>query len=606
LADTDAARDRRPSALVLLAIFLVLAFVMTFRDPGRFATHVVGDAADGLLVVWILGWVQHAIPHGWDAIWNANSFHPAPDTLAYAESMLPVAIAQWPLKALFGTAVGLNILSIAAETASLWFMYRLALRLSGSWPASIVAALAFSFASPRLSQLGHTQLTLVAFLVPLTFLLLVEYFDRPRLVVGVGIGVVIGVTATSAAYYGGMMAVAVAVFVAGYLLWFRPRPLWPFARSLGVGALVAAAIVIPVARQYTQLQDSTHFQRDFVPRYAAHASDFLAPSQTNYLLTELPVFQGRAFDRSLERRLFPGMVAFGFGVVGLVAVVRAARLGQRTRTGHGEPEDGAIDEAPRRARLTLLLAAAGLVCVMLAFGDEITFAGATIPLPFRVLRDYVPGFKGIRVTSRFVLVGQCALAVLAALGVRALLGRLGSRAALAVAAALGTFVILETAVEVPTVRVPDSEVARAVGEELADRPDGVVVELPMKGPADGQLWGYLESPRQYASLIDANPRVNGYSGFFPEGFDDVVTTLDKFPKPAALRVADEHDVRYVVLRTRVLGVQSQATRAALDEDGVGRYTEATAERLIDRIPLERIEDVTELPGAYLVELRPPR
>ncbi|MGH9027339.1 MAG: hypothetical protein ACRDWD_14670, partial [Acidimicrobiia bacterium] len=590
--DGGRARSRvGPPIYVLLPIFAVLAFAITFGKPARFGTHIAGDGADGLLVLWILGWVQHAIPLGWDAIWNANNYFPAPDTLAYAESMLPVAVVEWPLRWLFGDAAGLNVLSLAAETACLWFTYRLAIRLTGAWQASVVAAFAFSFSSPRLSQLGHTQLTLAGFLVPLVFLLLLEYFDRPRLTVAAAMGVALAVTATSAAYYGVMMLVAVPIFVIGYVIWFRPPDLGRFALGLGAGAAVTALIVVPIGLEYTQLHEDPHFETGFVPRYAVHIDDFLVPPQRGYVLPELPFFEDRAFDHSLERRLFPGIVAFAFGVVGLVVVIGVLR---RPRPRDLFPE--------RSARLALLLGIAGVVTLILAFGDEVTIAGHTVPLPYQLLRDHVPGFSGIRVVSRFVLVTQLALAVVAAFGVRALLERMGRNLALIVTLALSAFVVVETAVKVPMFRVPEGNVADAVGEELADRPDGVVVELPMMGPAEGVSWAYLESPRQYASLLDHNPRVNGYSGFAPEGFDDVVAALNTFPSRDALQVADAHGVRYVVLRTEVIGTNSPRIREILDEDG--RYRAAEAERIIDRIPRSRLAGVTPVDGAFILELRP--
>jgi hypothetical protein len=589
----DGARSAwTPPVSVLLPIFAALAFAMTFGSTTRFGTHIVGDGADGLLVLWILGWVQHAIPLGWDTIWNANNFFPAPDTLAYAESMLPVAVAVWPLRWVFGDVVGLNLLSLAAETACLWFSYRLALRLTGAWPASLVAALAFSFSSPRLSQLGHTQLTLAGFLIPLLFLLLLVYLERPRLTVAVGIGVALGVTATSAAYYGVMMLAAIPVFVIGYIIWCRPSEVRRLVLGLGLSAVVAAVIVVPVGLEYIRLHRDPHFETGFVPRYAVHVDDFLAPPQRGYVLPELPFFDARAADHSLERRLFPGLVAFGFGVAGLVVVVRALRRSRATDL-----------QTIRSGRLTVLLGVTGVVTLILALGDEISIAGHAIPLPYRVLRDYAPGFSGVRVVSRFVLVTELALAVFAAFGVRALLERLGRSLALGVALALSVLVVVETAVQVPLFRVPEGKVAEAVGEELRQRPDGAVVELPMLGPAEGVPWAYLESPRQYVSLIDTNSRVNGYSGFAPEGFDDVADALNTFPSAHALEVADAHGVRYVVLRTELVAGAPPRIRTILEQDG--RYTEAEAKRIIDRIPRDRRAGVAEVDGAYVVELRPP-
>jgi hypothetical protein len=598
-----------PPAWLLVPVFALAAFLMTFRSV-QFDSHVVGNSGDPLLIMWILGWVQHAIPHGWGELWNTSMFSPHTNTLAYSDSMLSVAVAEWPLRAVFGEVLGFNLLALAAQTASLWCMYRLALFLSRSWVASVVAAFGFLFATPLMTHLAHYQLTLTAFLVPLSVLLLLRYLETWRLRYGIGLGLSFAALTTSATYFGLMMASALPVVFVGYVLWYRPKPVWPFLRGLVAGGALAVVITLPVAAQYLQLQDDSYFRRGFDPAVATHLGDLLSPMDENIVLTEVWPFEEFSFDRSGENRLFPGLVVTGFGIAGIVVLVRG--LG-RGRT----PDDGDVDaaappatgpppvDARWRHRLGLLVMGGGLVTLLLSFGDEVTIAGADVPLPFKVLRNFGPGFSGIRATSRFVVLTTCALSVCAAFAIAALLRRRSRVVAAGALVVLCGFVFLETAVTIPLVRVPDGRVADGVADYLDDRPAGVVAELPIRGPADGAAWAYLESPRQLVSLGDADDRVNGYSGYAPEGFDAIVPVLNEFPSADALAVLDEHDVRYVVLRTRVLGDQLPIFADLLGQDGYGRFTPATARERIARIPEERVRRVQRVPGAYVVELRPP-
>ncbi len=73
-----------------------------------------------------------------------------------------------------------------------------------------------------------------------------------------------------------------------------------------------------------------------------------------------------------------------------------------------------------------------------------------------------------------------------------------------------------------------------------------------------------------------------------------------------MKALDRRAVRYVVLRTRVIGQQNSRTAKLLHRDGVGRYAPATAKALIARIPPGRVRRVTRVPGAFVVELRPAR
>lgn len=612
--DPDAAREepasghpaplldgrRVPPTPLLLVVFGVVGFAMTFRSIGRLDTHVVGDSGDAILIQWTLGWVQHAIPHGWSTIWNTNIFFPAHDTLAYADALIPVAIAHWPLSEVLGPVLGFNLLLLAAETAGLWCMYRLALRLTGSWPASFVAAFAFAFATPRLQLVWHPQLMVTGFFVPLIMLLVVRFFDRPTATRGAAIGVALGLLAASSSYYGAMMAVAIPVVALGYLIVVRPPALARVLKGLALGAAVAAVITLPVALRYIDLQQNPHFRRGVEPAFQAHPRDFVSPVPDNLVLAEIPPFDGWAARGGVESHLFPGIIAVVFGAIGLVVVLRVVRRRSATDVGPDSADDARLD-----ALFALLIALAGLALLVLALGDTLAVFGVEIPMPFRLVRKVIPGFAGIRVTSRFVLMTQCALALLAAFGVRALLTRLDRRVGLAAVALLSALIVVETARELPTVRVPGGQRVEAVNEVLKRRPSGVVVELPITSVSDGVRWAYLESPRQYLSLIDTKPRVNGYSGFEPEGFDRLVDRLNTFPSLDSLGALERHDVRYVVLRLRVVGDQAQAPAVAaeLATDRVGRYSRATAEEILADIPTACLRRIDRVPGAALVELR---
>jgi hypothetical protein len=428
---------------------------------------------------------------------------------------------------------------------------------------------------------------------------------------GIGVGIAFAVAATSATYYMLMLACGVTVVVFGYFVWFRPQKWWPVLRGLVAGAVVAAAITVPVAVHYMKLQDDPYFKRGFDPNVAAHVGDFLSIDGGAYVVDDLPLFDDYSATRGIENHLLPGLVASALAVVGIVVVVRS--LSDRRRVLATSVDDPAepLDESttPRtderwRARMTTLIVAAGAVCIVLAFGDETQVLGQDVPLPFKVFRKFVPGFSGIRATSRFVLLAECAIALVAAFGVRQVIRHLRRSTAVIVAVVLCGLVLAESARSVPLVEVPRSTTDEAAARYLDSRPPGVVAELPIRGINDGAVWAYTESPRQFVSLIDNNDRINGYSGYTPPGFDALVPVINSFPSPEAMRILERREVRYVVLRTKVIGDQLPGIDEQLDQDGVGRFTPATARERIAQIPPDRVRRVTRVPGAYVVELRP--
>src|SRR5262249_25451916 len=153
--------------------------------------------------------------------------------------------------------------------------------------------------------------------------------------------------------------------------------------------------------------------------------DFLSMDGSSYLVRHLPLFHDYSATRGIESHLFPGFVASAFAIAGLVVVIRMLSGRSRAVASRDEcdaPKPLEDSTNPRiddrwRARMPMLVVAAGVVCVVLAFGDETHVFGHSLPLPFKVFRKFVPGYSGIRATSRFVLLGECALALLAAFGV---------------------------------------------------------------------------------------------------------------------------------------------------------------------------------------------
>jgi hypothetical protein len=362
-----------------------------------------------------------------------------------------------------------------------------------------------------------------------------------------------------------------------------------FAASLATAAVLVVVVVAPFGIQYARLQRDPAFRRGFAPASGAHLEDLLSAGTRNYLFSHLPKLGPASGTprRGIESRLFPGLIAVGFGVAGIVIVAREAR-----RRGMREG----------RTRALPLVALAGAACLVLSFGDWFVYQGHRVFLPFVAFRHFVPGFAGIRAVSRLALGAELALALCAAIGVDALLARRRGAVPVVLTLALALAVCAESALALVSVRVPTSRDDGGVDEALRARP-GVVVELPISGSSRGARWPYIEAPRQVLALRDHDPRVNGYSGFQPKDFDTETAKLNSFPAPTALVEARRLGVRYVVLRTALVGqVSPVALTPVLALNRVGRYTDATARSMLDHLPPGTAQEIVRLPGAYLIEL----
>ena len=563
-----------------VASFALMATVMTVPSPGQVLHRLPGDGGDALFLVWTMRWVNHAAVHGWTALWRPNIFAGNGLTLAYSDTLLPLApvfgLLSWLTRS---PALAFNLLSVAAWTLSLWATDRLARRVLGSPAASIVAATAFTFSTMRLAQYRHLQLAFGC-LLPLALLLLLRLLERPTIRGGLAFGALAATITLIASYYGIALLLCAAVVVTVHQLVERDGGWRAWSKSLAAAASVYLVAIGPVAWQYLRLERDPSFRRAPDPTFFSHWSDFRAVSLDNRFVGHWWPVAGQALTKSGENWLFPGYVTSVLAVLGIFAFARRRAL--------------------RNGELGVL-AAAGGVLLVLSFGSWMTVGGHRIPLPYAALGS-LPGLAGIRVPARFTVVPMLVVALLAGLGLASILRRCGRVVVAVVCVAITGAMLLESAIRVETVPIEPTADGAAVNHELSRRPDGVVLELPALSQASGAAWTFVEAPREVASTIDWKPRVNGVSGFEPgPGFGALVATLNRFPAPVSWPVLDRMRVRYVVLRLTI-PVDIGERRAEYERPGVGVLSDAEAHGIIASLPADRVRSVARVGSAYLIEL----
>jgi hypothetical protein len=510
--------------LVLPALFVAMTLLMLRPNPSELGDRIPANTGDPALIAWTLSWGAHALPSHPASYLNANIFWPHRSTLAYADSLVPLAplyallygvTRSWPLTLL--------LLEIALTVLSLGAAYALARWLTGRRDAAVLGAVAYTFSGFAFAQWGHVQLQTLG-LLPLALLLLFRLLEEATVRRALALGLVSVVLVLSSLYYGLAYAIAVIVIVVAHAITRRARVSPKVPALLALAGMMIALLVWPELRARTRLADAG-YRRPLVPGFGLHAIDFLRPAFGSYAWRPLERAVGYKDE---AHRFFPGAVAALLALFGAVATVR-----QRRTLGPG-----------MRLSSVTALVAAGLVTAVLAFGAKV----GPLSGPFAFFYDHVPGFGEARVASRLAVVTTLALAMLAAAGFAVIAARLGDRRAAVVAVIAGALMLEELAVPLTWADLAHDRATLAVYRALAGRPAGAVVELPMMIPHDDAYrWAVVEAPRMVYSSLDWHPRVNGYSGFVPPGYDEDAAILDTFPEPAAVQRAREHGVRYVVL-----------------------------------------------------------
>jgi len=492
-------------------LFAALTVVMTFPQVLHLSDGVADDG-DPLLVTWILGWVAHQLPRAPAHLFDANIFFPERRTLALSDTLLAPAVAVAPLHWVgAGPILVYNLVLLLGFALSGVATAVLVRGLTRRDDAAVVAGIIFAFLPFRIGQYSHLQLQQTQWM-PLTLLAAHALLRTGRVASGVWLGVCLACQALSSVYYGLFLGVYVVV-VCGALLVASGGLTKARLVALGTGAAVALVLVAPAAIAE-------------VMEYSATWRSYLAAPALNLVYGQLLArFAGP------EQVLFPGFVAVVLAVAGLKSHTTSDVVAHRGNI-------VAQDCSPAKAWPYFL----GL---LLAFDISLGTHGVTYSLLYR----FVLPFRALRAPARMGVMVGFSLAVLAGFGFARGTERLAARRRAIAAAIVSTAILIEFASRPIPLQMIPAEVLPAYADLLRDRgdaPDAAIVEYPM-GEHDDPTY-------MYYSTFHWQPIANGYSGFYPASYEELLFAFNSFPSDLALDAVKARRIRYVLVHgERMIG-----------------------------------------------------
>jgi hypothetical protein len=539
------------------------------------------------VLAWTMGQVVRALRGDVGALstyWHGNIFHPEPLTLTYSEHLTAQAIQGLPIYLATGNILTTyNVLFIATFAVSGLGMYLLVRELTGRPLAAFLAGLAFAYAPYRLGQFSHLQV-LSSCWMPLALYGFRRYFVTRRPAALAGGSAALVMQNLSCGYF----MLFFTPFAAAYCLYeIVARRLFGDVRvliHLAIAAVGVIGVTWPFVSPYLQLREAQSLgirNAGEIQMFSADAYAFASIAPNSRLLAE-----ARAGYWQPEGEGFVGSSILAFAIVGLVAGgIRLVRdIPWRTlrwwhRSAAALPLALCLGSAAalvwffvnagldvtwgnerilyRNAALPLRLfiaAIAGFALVravtlrghesidnggfgffavsaaaaaLLALGPRMRALGHGLGEgPYAWVLAYVPGFDGLRVPARFLMVTALFVAVLAGFGAAALVASRFRRIAAAIVCAGAIGILAESWVaplqmNMPVIPAADlnTPAAPAAGRRtpaiyrtIRDLPGApVLAELPFGEPAHDLLATF------YAGY-HRQPLLNGYSGFFPRSF----------------------------------------------------------------------------------------
>jgi hypothetical protein len=472
------------TAVAMIAL-TVVAVLITWPLAAHIGGSLPGDYGDPVFVTWVMTWVNGSLLSGsLDGFWTANIFFPERNTLAFSEHFIAQSVMVAPVFWLTGNPIlSYNVAFLSTFVLTGLGTFVLTRALTGSDAAAYVGAFIAAFNQYRLVyEVAHLH-TLSIHWFPFALYALHRYFATDRWLYLVGAAVALFALNLSSIYYMAYCApfvVVFALFEGARFNRLRTVRVW---FELWATAAVVAVATAPFLLPYMDVQQRLGVARSLeeVVRYSATLDHY--------------------------RVALPGFVA-----ALVVAVIGVA--------------GGIVMRSTRWITVTVL------TCLALAFwlslGPVPQAGGQPVGWPglYAILHNYVPGYDGLRVPSRFAMLFFVFMAMLAAIGVAIVERRAGwlgrTIGAVAVAMVLlqaqpGAFPLNQPlpsqglATPQPAYLTPSPELPPIYRAVDTLRPGAILAELPFGDP-----WYDLRF--QYFSGLHRRRLLNGYSGLFPPSF----------------------------------------------------------------------------------------
>lgn len=547
-------------ATCVIAGFTAVTLLMTYPLVAHLGDSLPSDLGDPLLNTWILAWDADRLRHGLQGFWDAPVFYPYARTLTYSEHFFGIAVLTAPVQWLFDNPVlTYNVAFLFSYVLAGVGMYLLAYWVTGCRLAAVTSGLAFAFCPFRIAQVSHLHVLLYGWM-PIGLVALHRYFANGSRRALLGFTISFVMLALSSGYYLYFFALPVAVVTIYQLVRYRHR--WKqLTAELAVAAVLIGAVLAPIAVVYyqTRWEQGLVRSRDVTALYSADVVSYVQ------IPAALKAWQGVLQEGRPEADLFPGLIVLALA---LIAVSARGTVAPEPRPGN--------DLSTRQ--VVGLYTGIGIAALCLSLGPAPSWSATQALLssgPYDWLLAIVPGLDGLRVPARLASVVYLALAVLAAIGLKAFTVWF-SRPVVTMLAlvCVGGILVEGYRGPLPLARfVPEEDIDnRTAYEWLRHAPPGPMLELPLVTSERYEL----TLSYQFHTLQHGHPIVNGYSGYD--------SRLNAFLASGGSPLFDLDYMRSTLRALRSLGIRYIVVHAnEYDDAAFGRSTLAAVRRHAEQV-----------------------
>jgi hypothetical protein len=515
----------RARGVAWLAFALYVVVLVASLYPVSLSPWCLAQAhCDSIESSYICGWVAHQVLRHPAGLLDANFLYPAQHALTRIDHRLLPALIVAPIVWVSGNpllafncslAIGLLLAAMAMRRLAL----RLGLGLWGAWVAGAIYAFN-SYAIDNGPRLQLMYFGFMALVLDQAIALLVQGQRRSAWGVA-GFMLALGYCSNYLLLYA---VLGLCVLVAA-LLCLRPRVTLAALRHLLLPSALAAALFLPVFLPYVRSARAMGYARELPT--GVEVAHYLATAPGNLIY-------GALFSELIPRPrpLFVGFASLIAVIIGVLAVMRRVPF----------TTDGPL-AARRWVPLALGLALAFMT--LTAGRDLIAFGLRLGPGPYRLLYDWVPGFRMVRFPERLFFMVAAFLAPLVGLGVTVL-----RRRGLPLLAATFAVLIPLEHVSLQSARsVPAGRHIPLVYRWLATHPVHALAEVPAAGIQE-KMCGALracEMLEEYFGAYHFQRTIHGLPSFDPPETQTLHEALKEYPQTTALATLSHFGVDTIVV-----------------------------------------------------------
>ncbi len=519
---------------VSIFIFFCLGLCITYPLIFHMGNLAVG-LGDELVISWIQNWVIHSLFTNPLHIFEANLYFPYHNTLAYSDLFLTSSLLSIiPLKFIGQPIVVHNFTLISSLILLGFSIYLLSFYLTKDFLLSVFAGVLVIFSPAVLDKATHLQI-LAIFWVPLSILLFLIFIKSKK-----SKYFVISLLFFLAQVYNSFMPgyfilFSYVIIIVYYWLYNRVQIKKIFVKKNIFLFIISLILIIPIAIPYYQVSKEFNYVRDMrdAIHFAIQPEDLFYPSNhtrlKNYLF-ELP------FNKTSQNGEFkPGYLGFIFTLLtGLVLVYL-------------------ITNFKKKNLFINAFSSIGLLGFILSLGPALHLGRQTvhwpfpIPLPYLLFYYVIPGFKGFRNSARWEMLFILCMAIVIALVLQKILKKYSIRTRSIIYIILIIGCVLEFNFPMKFVNVPQKSEFPKVFDWLNETPQSAKVII-MPAYNWNMFYSGDEIMRDYYSTSNFRRTVNGYTGFSPPPWQDLLVNLqNNFPNQESVNLLKKLGINYIVI-----------------------------------------------------------